>query len=39
MTLPALVLVHGGGHAADCWDLPKARHSSESLDVPRRLAN
>jgi pimeloyl-ACP methyl ester carboxylesterase len=21
MTLPALVLVHGGGHAADCWDL------------------
>ena len=19
MTLPALVLVHGGGHAADCW--------------------
>lgn len=21
MALPALVLVHGGGHAADCWDL------------------
>src|ERR1700676_2870466 len=21
MTLPALVLVHGGEHAADCWDL------------------
>ena len=21
VTLPALVLVHGGGHAADCWDL------------------
>lgn len=21
MVLPALVLVHGGGHAADCWDL------------------
>ena len=20
MTLPALVLVHGGGHAADCWE-------------------
>ena len=20
MALPALVLVHGGGHAADCWD-------------------
>lgn len=21
MALPALVLIHGGGHAADCWDL------------------
>ena len=21
MALPALVLVHGGVHAADCWDL------------------
>src|ERR1700742_3867421 len=21
MTLPGLVLVHGGAHAADCWDL------------------
>ena len=21
MALPALVLVHGGQHAADCWDL------------------
>jgi pimeloyl-ACP methyl ester carboxylesterase len=21
VTLPALVLVHGGGHAADCWEL------------------
>jgi pimeloyl-ACP methyl ester carboxylesterase len=21
MALPALVLVHGGGHAADCWEL------------------
>jgi pimeloyl-ACP methyl ester carboxylesterase len=21
VTLPALVLIHGGGHAADCWDL------------------
>jgi pimeloyl-ACP methyl ester carboxylesterase len=20
MALPALVLVHGGGHAADCWE-------------------
>lgn len=24
MTLPALVLVHGGAHAADCWDLTVA---------------
>lgn len=24
MSLPALVLVHGGGHAADCWDLTVA---------------
>jgi pimeloyl-ACP methyl ester carboxylesterase len=24
MTLPALVLVHGGEHAADCWDLTVA---------------
>jgi hypothetical protein len=21
MALPALVLVHGGAHGADCWDL------------------
>lgn len=21
MTLPALVLVHGNGHASDCWEL------------------
>nr|MDT0522410.1 alpha/beta fold hydrolase [Streptomyces sp. DSM 41633] len=24
MTLPALVLVHGGEHAADCWELTVA---------------
>ena len=24
MTMPALVLVHGGEHAADCWDLTVA---------------
>ena len=29
MTLPALVLVHGGAHAADCWDL--------TIDEIRRL--
>ena len=30
MALPALVLVHGGGHAGDCWDL--------TVDEIRRLA-
>jgi pimeloyl-ACP methyl ester carboxylesterase len=30
MTLPALVLVHGGQHAGDCWDL--------TVDEIRRLA-
>lgn len=29
MALPALVLVHGGAHAGDCWDL--------TVDVIRRL--
>jgi pimeloyl-ACP methyl ester carboxylesterase len=24
MGLPDLVLIHGGGHAADCWDLTNA---------------
>ena len=30
VTMPALVLVHGNGHAADCWDL--------TVDEIRRLA-
>src|ERR1700754_2397063 len=30
MALPALVLVHGGSHAADCWDL--------TIDEIHRLA-
>jgi pimeloyl-ACP methyl ester carboxylesterase len=30
MALPALVLVHGGGHAGDCWDL--------TIDEINRLA-
>ncbi|MDT5363223.1 MAG: hypothetical protein QOC69_4985, partial [Mycobacterium sp.] len=30
MALPALVLVHGGAHAADCWDL--------TIDEIHRLA-
>jgi len=25
MALPALVLVHGGAHASDCWDLTSAK--------------
>ena len=30
MALPALVLVHGGAHASDCWDLTvgEIRHVS-----------
>src|ERR1700728_2477186 len=43
MTLPDLVLVHGGEHAADCWDLvvaelrcaePKLR--TLAVDLPGR---
>src|SRR5262245_37548497 len=30
MTMPALVLVHGNGHASDCWEL--------TIDEVRRLA-
>jgi pimeloyl-ACP methyl ester carboxylesterase len=35
MALPALVLVHGGQHAADCWDLAvdEIRHLEPDLDV------
>lgn len=43
MALPALVLVHGGQHAADCWDLAVdeiARRATEltvlALDLPGR---
>jgi pimeloyl-ACP methyl ester carboxylesterase len=43
MTLPALVLVHGGEHAGDCWDLVVAElHRQESelrtlaVDLPGR---
>jgi hypothetical protein len=34
MALPALVLVHGGAHAADCWDLTIVGHSMAGLTVP-----
>ncbi len=35
MALPALVLVHGGAHAGDCWDLTVAeiRRTEPDLDV------
>src|SRR4029079_5590449 len=35
MALPALVLVHGGAHAGDCWDLTFAeiRRTEPDLDV------
>lgn len=43
MTLPDLVLVHGGAHAADCWDLTVAelrRQAPEirvlAIDLPGR---
>lgn len=43
MTLPALVLVHGGAHAADCWDLTIAELASQApelrvlaIDLPGR---
>ena len=43
MTLPDLVLVHGGEHAADCWDLVVAElHCAEpelrtlAVDLPGR---
>ncbi len=45
MTLPGLVLVHGGEHAADCWDLTVAelhRQTPElrvlAVDLPGRRA-
>jgi pimeloyl-ACP methyl ester carboxylesterase len=43
MALPALVLVHGGAHAADCWDLTVAELSRQepelrilAVDLPGR---
>jgi pimeloyl-ACP methyl ester carboxylesterase len=34
MTLPALVLVHGGAHAADCWDLTVDELGRQAPDLP-----
>lgn len=34
MTLPALVLVHGGAHAADCWDLTVDEVHRRAPDLP-----
>ena len=46
MALPGLVLVHGGAHAADCWDLTVAQlmHQAPELhvlavDLPGRRGN
>src|SRR6201993_541318 len=43
MTLPGLVLVHGGAHAADCWDLTIAELACQepklrvlAVDLPGR---
>jgi pimeloyl-ACP methyl ester carboxylesterase len=35
MALPALVLVHGGGHAADCWEptIDELHRQSRELTV------
>jgi pimeloyl-ACP methyl ester carboxylesterase len=34
MALPGLVLVHGGGHAGDCWDLTVAELASRAPELP-----
>lgn len=34
MPLPALVLVHGGAHAADCWDLTVEQLRRQAPDLP-----
>ena len=34
MTLPALVLVHGGAHAADCWDPTVDELHRRAPDLP-----
>jgi pimeloyl-ACP methyl ester carboxylesterase len=46
MTLPDLVLIHGGAHAADCWDLTLAELACQepklrvlAVDLPGRGRN
>src|ERR1700747_3441764 len=46
MTLPGLVLIHGGAHAADCWDLTIAELACQepklrvlAVDLPGRGRN
>lgn len=34
MTLPGLVLVHGGAHAADCWELTVAEVARRAPELP-----
>jgi hypothetical protein len=43
MALPGLILVHGGAHAADCWELTVAELSRQepelevlAVDLPGR---
>ena len=33
MALPGLVLVHGGAHAADCWELTVAELSRQAPEL------
>ena len=33
MALPDLVLVHGGAHAADCWDLTVAELARQAPEL------
>jgi pimeloyl-ACP methyl ester carboxylesterase len=46
MALPGLVLIHGGGHAADCWDPTVAELATQApelrvlaVDLPGRRTN
>lgn len=39
MTLPALVLVHGGEHSADCWDLTVGELHRQAPDLQLLAVN
>src|SRR5690349_16891037 len=34
MTLPGLMLIHGGLHASDCWSLLRDELASQEADLP-----